>query len=714
MTDRNDGSDGDQPPSEEPGPHREEPAAGRRAANGLERYGRYRVPRRQEPLRPDLQLSEIRRGLKPGSRYVRITPSSQQTLKRMAPAHLQATAVLLRPRNLADALWTGIRRVLVGSPLASSQAIHERLDKVRALAIFSADAISSTAYATQEILLVLVLAGSGALGASLPIAGVIAALIIVVAFSYRQTVRAYPSGGGSYTVARENLGTLAGLTAAAALMVDYVLTVAVSVSAAVAAITSAAPDLYNERLLLAIVGVWIVVLGNLRGVRESGTLFAIPTYLFMGSFVAMLITGFVRYAAGAQMHTAAPEISTATGSLGLLLILRAFASGCSALTGLETVANGVPAFKPPESKNAATTMAWMAAILATFFIGATLLAHLFKVTPSEQPTVISQIAKDAFSGTPPYYLVQATTMLVLLMATNSSFAGFPRLASVMAHDGFLPRHMMFRGDRLAFSTGIIFLGVLASALIFIYTADTHRLIPLYAVGVFISFTLSQSGMVVHWLRSKEKGRHYSMMVNGVGAAGTAIVVVIAGGTKFTHGAWMVLVAIPVIVVMCVQIFRHYRRVNNQLEIREGDLGGLEATPPAGSYQTVIVPVEGLDRAVLRTIEYARSLSQNVTAVHITDDLQEAESVRAQWEEAIPDVPIVIVESPYRALIAPFLAYVDAVDRANPQGRITVVLPEFVTVHFWQNLLHNQPAVRLRRALMRRPNTAVVNVLYHLR
>jgi len=692
----------------------EPPRDGQRTGNGLERYGRYRVPRPREPLRPDLQLSEIRRGLKPGSRYVRITPSSQQKLRRMAPAHLQATAVLLRPQNLADALWTGIRRVFVGSPLTSSQAIHERLDKVRALAIFSADAISSTAYATQEILLVLVLAGSGALGTSLPIATVIAALIIVVAFSYRQTVRAYPSGGGSYTVARENLGALAGLTAAAALMVDYVLTVAVSVSAAVAAVTSAAPDLYDERLVLAIAGVWIVVLGNLRGVRESGTLFAIPTYLFMASFVAMLVTGFARYAAGAEIHPSTPGVGAATSSLGVLLVLRAFASGCSALTGLETVANGVPAFKPPESKNAATTMAWMAAILATFFIGATVLAHLFGVTPSEQPTVISQIAKDAFSGTPPYYLVQATTMLVLLMATNSSFAGFPRLASVMAHDGFLPRHMMFRGDRLAFSAGIMLLGILASALIFVYTADTHRLIPLYAVGVFISFTLSQSGMVVHWLRSQARGRHYSMMINGIGATGTAVVVVIAGGTKFTHGAWIVLVAIPVIVLTCVQIFRHYRRVNSQLELREGDVEELQGTPVGGSSQTVIVPVEGLDRAVLRTIEYARSLSQNVTAVHITDDVQEAETLREQWEETIPDVPIVIVESPYRALVAPFLAYVDAVDRANPKGRITVVLPEFVPAHLWQNLLHNQPAARLRRALMRRPNTAVVNVLYHLR
>jgi amino acid transporter len=680
----------------------------------LEQYGRHRVPRRHEPLRPDLQLHEVRRGLKPGSRYLRITPSSQQTLRRMAPAHLQATAVLLRPQNVADALWTGIRRILVGSPLASSQAIHERLDKMRALAIFSADVISSTAYATEEILLVLILAGTGAVNASLPIAAVIAALLIVVAFSYRQTVRAYPSGGGSYTVARENLGTYPGLTAASALMIDYVLTVAVSTSAGIAAVTSAAPSLFNERTELALIAVWLIVIGNLRGIRDSGKIFAIPTYLFIFTFAAMLVTGFIRYASGVQAPPPSEPLTAGVSSLTLFLILRAFSSGCSALTGMEAIANGVPAFKPPESKNAAVTIAWMAAIIAAFFLGLTLLTHLMHVQPAAHVTVISQVGKTAFGGTPPYYLLQAATMLILIMASNTSFADFPRLASIMARDGFLPRHMMFRGDRLAFSAGILVLGVLASGLLILFKADTHRLIPLYAVGVFLSFTLSQSGMVVHWLRSQETGRRRSMIINGVGAVGTAIVVAIAASTKFTHGAWIVLLAIPILVAMCVQIGRHYRRVAEQLEIREGDFDELRTTPPGGSSQTVIVPVEGLDRAVLRTIEYARSLSQNVTAVHITDDVQEAEALRAEWEEEIPDVPIVIVESPYRALVAPFLAYVDAVDRANPQGCITVVLPKFVPAHFWQNLLHNQPATHLRRALKRRPNTAAANVLYQLR
>ena len=588
MTERDKGSSGEPPPPEQA---EEPPRDGRHTANGLERYGRYRVPRRQEPLRPDLQLSEIRRGLKPGSRYVRITPSSQQTLRRMAPAHLQATAVLLRPHNLADALWTGIRRVLVGSPLTSSQAIHERLDKVRALAIFSADVISSTAYATEEIVLVLILAGAGALNASLPIAAVIAALLIVVAFSYRQTVRAYPSGGGSYTVARENLGTFPGLTAASALMIDYVLTVAVSTSAGIAALTSAVPGLYGERVELALIAVGLIVIGNLRGIRESGTIFAIPTYLFIFSFAALIVTGFVRYTMGVEAPTPSEPIAAGTGALTIFLVLRAFSSGCSALTGMEAIANGVPAFKPPESKNAATTIGVMATIIATFFIGLTLLTHFFHVQPAAQVTVISQVGKTVFGGTPPYYVLQAATMLILIMASNTSFADFPRLASIMARDGFLPRHMMFRGDRLAFSAGILVLGVLASVLLVLFKADTHRLIPLYAVGVFLSFTLSQSGMVIHWLRSQDTGRRRSMIINGVGAVGTGIVVIIAASTKFTHGAWIVLIAIPFLVMMCAQIGRHYRRVSHQLELREGDLTELLSTPPAGGSQTVIVPVD---------------------------------------------------------------------------------------------------------------------------
>ena len=693
----------------------EEVPSGKDQHDNTEQPGLYRVPRRQAPLRPDLQLSEVKRGVKPGSRYVRITPSTQQTLRRMAPGSLQATAALLRPRTLPGQIWTGLKRVLLGSPLTSSQAIHERLTKVKALAIFSSDALSSSAYATEEILLVLVIAGTGALTASLPIAAVITALLVIVAFSYRQTVRAYPGGGGSYTVARENLGTIIGLTAAAALIVDYALTVAVSTSAGIAAITSAVPSLYDERLALALISVGIIVIGNLRGIRESGSIFAVPTYFFIFSFAALLVTGFVRYAMGADAEPISQEtMTTTTNSLGLILILRAFSSGCSALTGIEAMANGVPSFNPPESKNAATTLVWMAAILSAFFIGLTALAHLFEVVPVENPTVVSQVAKATFGNTPPYYILQVATMLILLMATNSSFAGFPRLASVMAHDGFLPHHMAFRGDRLAFSAGIFVLGALASGLLIIYGAQTHRLIPLYAVGVFISFALSQAGMVVHWRRTREHGWRRSMMINGTGAIATAVVALVIASTKFVHGAWIALAAIPVLVLLFERIHHHYQRVNEQLAVREADLREVQATTSNSGGQNIIVPVDGINRAVLRTVEYARSLSNNVTAVHVTDDLKQGEALRTEWEDILPEVPIVIVESPYRALVAPFLAYIDAVDRANPHGRITVVLPEFVPAHFWQGLLHNQPAIRLKRALLGRPNTAVVDVLYHLR
>ncbi len=680
----------------------------------LERYGRYHVPRRRAPLRPDLELHEVRRGLKPGSRYIRIIPRREQ-LRRMGPAHLQATDVLLRPSTLPAQLWARVKRLAIGSPLASSQVIHERLTKAKALAVFSSDALSSSAYATEEILLVLILAGTAALGVSLPLAGAIGGLLLIVAFSYRQTVRAYPSGGGAYSVARENLGRTPGLVAGAALMVDYVLTVAVSISAGVAAVTSAVPELHDERVILALVFLWLIVLGNLRGIRESGTVFSIPAYLFIVSFGAMLVMGFVRAAQGVEAEPLpAGTVAIGTGSLGLFLILRAFSSGCAALTGIEAMANGVPSFKPPESKNAAITLTWMAFILATFFVGLTILAHQFHVIPVEQPTVVSQVAKTAFGGTPPYYVVQVATALILILAANTSFAGFPQLASVMARDGFLPRQFTFRGDRLAFSMGIIALGVLASAMLLIYRAETHRLIPLYAVGVFTSFTLSQSGMVRHWLGARGRGWRGSIMINGLGAVATAVVAVIVGSTKLVHGAWIVVVAIPILVLMFERIHHHYQRVSEQLAVREGDLQ--PALPRRGNHrvQNVIVPVDELNRAVLRTVDYARSLSDDVTAIHITDDPAEAEALRAEWEERVPDIPIVILESPYRALVAPFLAYIDALDRANPGARITVVLPEFVPAQLWQRLLHNQPAVRLRHALQARPNTVAVNVPYHLR
>ena len=681
----------------------------------LERYGRYRLPRRRAPLIPAIELHEVRQGLKPGSRYVRVVPRSEQPFRRLGrPDILQATEAAIRPRTALEATWRQFKRLLVGIPLATAQLPYERLTKVKALAIFSSDAISSSAYATEAILLILVLAGSGALGAMLPIAGAIALLLMIVAFSYRQTVRAYPSGGGAYIVARANLGTMPGLTAAGALMIDYVLTVSVSVAAGVAAVTSAAPALYDERVFLALLFVGLIMLGNLRGVRESGTIFAAPTYLFILSFGFMIVVGLVRAFFGGVEAASAPEAQrvVATHSLGLFLILRAFASGSAALTGVEAISNGVPAFKAPESRNAATTLAWMAGILGFLFLGVSVLAHQMHVMPLETQTVPSQIAKATFGETPLYYLVQASTAMILVLAANTSFADFPRLASILARDGFLPRQFAFRGDRLNFSHGIGALAILASALLVIFAADTNRLIPLYALGVFLSFTLSQSGMVVHWWKLREAGWRRSIVINGVGAAATSVVAVIIASTKFTHGAWISLLGIGFLIYLFTVIRRHYRRVAEQLEVA---VPSPAATPQARPRnQPVLVPVDKVNEAVRLAVDYARKTSENVTALHVSDDVSEADELRQRWEEVIPDVPLVVIESPYRSFVIPILTYIDALDHSHPGETITVLLPELVPARPWHRFLHNQSAAHLKKALRARPNTLVVGVPYRLR
>ena len=681
----------------------------------LERYGRYRLPRRRAPLIPGLELHEVRKGVKPGSRYVRVVPRSEQPFRRLGrPDVLQATEAAIRPRTALEAVWRQFKRLLVGIPLSTAQLPYERLTKVKALAIFSSDAISSSAYATEAILLILVLAGSGAMGTVLPIAGAIALLLMIVAFSYRQTVHAYPSGGGAYIVARANLGTMPGLTAAGALMVDYVLTVSVSIAAGVAAITSAAPALHDERVLLAVLFVGLIMLGNLRGVRESGTIFAAPTYLFIFSFGLMIVVGLVRAFFGGVEAASAPEAQrvVATQSLGLFLILRAFASGSAALTGVEAISNGVPAFKPPESRNAAATLAWMAAILGFLFLGVSLLAHQMHVMPLETQTVPSQIAKATFGETPLYYLVQVSTTMILVLAANTSFADFPRLASILARDGFLPRQFSFRGDRLNFSHGIGALAILASVLLVIFAADTNRLIPLYALGVFLSFTLSQSGMVVHWWKLREADWRRSIVINGIGAVATGVVAVIIASTKFTHGAWISLLGIGLLIYLFTVIRRHYRRVAEQLEVA---VPSLAATPEARPRnQPVLVPVDKVNEAVWLAVDYARRISENVTALHVSDDVSEADELGQRWEEVIPDVPLVVIESPYHSFIIPILTYIDALDHSHPGETITVLLPELVPARPWHRFLHNQSAAHLKKALRARPNTLVVGVPYLLR
>lgn len=670
-------------------------------------------------LTPDLELREIRKGTKPGSRYVRLTPRRERPFEAIEPGELRATEVALRPRTTLEGLWRGFKRIVVGAPLSTSQLIEERLSKLKALAVFASDNLSSSAYATEEILLILILAGTVHFDLSIPIAVAIAALVVVVSLSYSQVIRGYPTGGGSYAVAKANLGTAPALVAGASLVVDYSLTVAVSTAAGVAAIISAVPELHDVRIELAVGSVAILTLANLRGIRESGTFFAVPAYFFVISLTAMIITGGVRLALGHDLSAGVPSdtIEPGTQALGLFLILRAFSSGSAALTGIEAISNGVPSFKPPEARNANITLAWMAAILTFFFLGLTVLAHQLDAVPSETKTIVAQVADGVFGHNVLFYAVQVGTTMILLLAANTSFAGLPALGSVMARDRFLPRQFAFRGDRLAFSNGIIALGVASAALLIVFGAETHRLIPLYAVGVFIGFTLSQVGMVVHWRHDPSPAARASSLVNAVGAVATGFVTVIIASTKFIDGAWITIGAIALLSLVFSRIYLHYRRVAEQLEVTAPPPRPAPAPSPPQERdrsRAVIVPVDELNQAVLHTLEFARSLSDNVTAVHVTDELEEGETLRKRWDDAVPDTPIVIIESPYRSFLAPMLTYIDAIDRLDPGAYITVVLPEFVPAHFWEGLLHNQSAIPLKRALLHRPNTVLINVPYHLR
>lgn len=590
-------------------------------------------------------------------------------------------------------MLTTLRRTLIGTPLPSERIIHERLGKVQALAVLSSDALSSVAYATEEILLVLVLAGGGALGLSWPIALAIAALLLIVATSYYQTVHAYPSGGGAYTVARENLGTLPSLVAGAALLTDYVLTVAVSITAGVAAITSAVSAFYPWRVELALVAVVFVTVINLRGVRESGRVFALPTYFFVATTFMLILTGLARLLFG----TPVPEVPgpttvpNAVQGLTAFLILRAFASGCTAMTGVEAISNGVPVFKSPEADNAGKTLLWMAGILVSTFLGITFLAHQFGVLPRQGETVVSQLARNIFGTSPLYYAVQAATALILLLAANTSFADFPRLAMWMARDRFLPRQLANLGDRLVYANGIVLLGALASALIIVFRASTHALIPLYAVGVFISFTLNQAGMVRRWFRLRSPGWHRSALMNGVGAVATGFVLVVVAATKLVHGAWIVLLLIPLLVRSFWAIHRHYEEVADQLSLSQ-------RWPVPVHRHTVIVPVAGLHRGVLKAVQYAQVLAGDLHVVTVEIDSQETARFCTRWNEVLPDVPLEVVPSPYRSVVGPLLQFIDqfVVEEGD---YVTVILPEFVPTRWWQHLLHNQTAWTLKVALL---------------
>jgi amino acid transporter len=609
-----------------------------------------------------------------------------------------------------------VRTLLFGRRLANYEEIDERLPKKKALAIFSSDPISSSAYATEEILRVLVLAGAGALILSLPIAAAIALLLAIVSTSYRQIGYAYPSGGGAYAVARANLPRVAALVAAAALLVDYVMTVAVSTASAVEQVISAVPEVAAWRLAMCAGAVVLITLGNLRGLRESGNIFAVPTYLFVGSALVMISVGVVRvvgFGEGAPPPQSVPGAPDPLQPIGLLLIIRAFASGSVALTGTEAIANGVPAFKPPEARNAATTLTVVAILLAVLFIGITFVADSYGVVPIDHPaprTVISQVAAIAFGdGSAGFYLFQTFTALILFLAANTSYNAFPRLAAILARDGYMPRQFSFRGDRLAFTSGILILSVVAITLLLLFAGNTTALIPLYSVGVFVSFTISQAGMVRHWLRERVPGWRWRLALNGFGCALTGAVAVVVTIAKAPTSLLVALV-IPVLVGMMVFINRQYRASAQKLEVRPDVV-----IPPPRREERVIVPVPGINRAVVQAVNVGRSIDEDVRAVLVSDDADDAARIRLRWERQLPDVPLVTVESPYRALVGPLLAYLDLLDSTWPTGKphpVTfVVIPEYVARSWWERLLYNQSAKRLRTALLGRPHTVVVNVPY---
>ena len=665
--------------------------------------------------RNELEQVEHVHGVHPGDQYLRL---------RLHPHFRRARAGRLVPREDAvesqGPVATGLgrlKRVLLGRPLATFEEGEERVGKFPGLAIFASDNISSSAYATEEIMRVLVLAGIGTLSLTLPITLAICVVLAIVVLSYQQVIRAYPNGGGSYVVASDNLGPLVGLTAGAALLTDYILTVSVSVAAGVAAVTSAFPALVERRVWIMVATVAFMTLINLRGLRESGRAFAIPTYVYVVSILVLLGYGLVLFVTGTLPDYQAPsewltEVSEGeVQTLSLLLLLRAFSSGSVALTGTEAVSNGVPAFKPPEVPNAQSVLIWMGALFTTIFIGISFLAGQLGIIPdpSETQTVVAQLARTLVGEGPFFYLLQFSTAILLVLAANTSFNGFPRLTSIMAHDRFLPRIFMFRGDRLAFTGGIIVLAVISALLIVAYEGSVTGLIPLYTVGVFIAFTCSQVGLVKRWQRLREPGWQSRAAINALGALTTGGVAIFVAISKFALGAWMVLVLIPILIGMMWVIRRHYLRM-------EGAQRPETPLDAAAIHPRVIVPIANLNVPAKQAVAFANAIAGggHVAAVNVTDSEEGAQELREEWQRwPHGDANLVVIESPYRSLAGPLFAYIRAAHQTYPQDTLVVVLPEFVPDHWWEQLLHNQTALRLKATLLFQPGVVVVSVPYHL-
>jgi amino acid transporter len=653
------------------------------------------------------------RGRKLGDRRVVVDRPHARYFRYIAPGHLEAKLEAQAPRTTWGRRRAAVSALLFGRPLPSDAELTERLPKWKALPVFSSDVMSSVAYASGASMFILLGAGADTLKYLMPISFVVVALLLIVTFSYRQTIRAYPNGGGSYIVAHANLGTIAGLVAAASLLTDYVLTVAVSVSSGVQNLYSAFPALTSFSVLLIVLFILLVMAVNLRGLRESGTIFASPTYIFLGSMLLMIGLGLVRVLLGSLGHVT--NVAPATGmepqSMGVFLLARAFADGCSAMTGTEAVANGVPAFKPVEWKNAQQTMLVMATLLGVMFLGTSFLASAAGAVPSgfqgSGETVLSQVSRVVFGGgSIPYFVLLVSTMGILILAAQTSFADFPRLSSILARDGFFPRQFALRGERLAFNSGIVALGLVSILLVVAFQGNVNGLIGLYALGVFTSFTLSQAGMVRHWMVERGSGWLRSAFINGIGAVVTAIVVVVIAVSKFGEGAWIILVVVPILVLLMLFIKREYDQEGTGLEVQPDIVFG-----PPHRRQRVVVVAQAMSRAVVQAVKVAETMGEEVQVVHVTIDPVEGEQFRERVERQLPGVRVVLVESPYRALVRPFVRYLE-VSQAEDSNRVTLVLlPEHLPRHWWDRFLYNQNVHRIRAALVGRKDFVVLDTPY---
>jgi amino acid transporter len=691
------------------------------------------------PVDPSLGTFPDAAQIRP-SRFGRFVPVQSEP-----PAHEQAEveatpAAEAEPSRLGRIRYD-VRRTLLGPPLRSTAIARERMRKLVALPVLSADALSSVAYGPEAMLAILVLAGSGGLSYSLPIAGVIGFLMLAVGVSYRQTIRAYPHGGGSYIVASDNLGRNAGLVAAAGLMTDYILTVAVSVASGLEAVTSAIPSLRSDTVVVGAVVIVVLLAGNLRGVRQAGAAFAAPTYAFILAMFVLVIVGLID-AGGHSFHATPHPALAATEGVGVLLVLRAFASGSTAMTGIEAISNAVPVFKQTEWRNARTTLTWMVGLLIFLFAGTIALVKLGGVVPNAKETVLSQLAHQSFGSGFMYPILQASTAAILLLAANTAYNDFPRVLFLLARDFQAPRLFLRMGDRLAFSNGIIALSVVALIIFVAFGGETAPLIPLYAVGVFLAFTLSQTGMVVHWWRGREPKWQRSLMFNATGALLSAIVFITAGITKFTAGAWVSLVTVAVVVMTATKIRRHYETVAEAVALHPHAIevpgrsivpkprAGIATPTPAATpksrtleheteetpeqiHHMVLVPVASLDLSSIRALAYAASLQQPVLALHVSPTEEESERFSEYWQTWGDHLPLEVVVSPYRAIVAPMVNYIESLHQLSPELTLTVILPELVVARRWQRILHNQTAPRLRRALRPLPKIVVTTVPFHL-